>query len=111
MSNHWINALAARINAGEDVDAALADYGLVYVKTEAQLAEITQFSTFIRNRWDTSIHTVERQAAEIKRLTDALEEIAKKEGPYKIDPHEFACAVIESMAGIAKAALKEQDKE
>ena len=75
-----------------------------------QLAEITQFSTFIRNRWDTSIHTVERQAAEIKRLTDALEEIAKKEGPYKIDPHEFACAVIESMAGIAKAALKEQDK-
>ena len=38
LTNQWINFLAARINAGEDVDAALADYGLMYVKTEAQIA-------------------------------------------------------------------------
>jgi len=58
------------------------------------------------------------QAAEIKRLRDALQEVSRALGPYTRDPHEFAVGVIEDMQDIALnalvdnwAALKEQDND
>ena len=45
------------------------------------------------------------QAAEIKRLTDALQEVSRALGPYTRDPHEFAVGVIEDMQDIALNAL------
>ena len=48
---------------------------------------------------------VDTQAAEIKRLRDALQEVSRALGPYTRDPHEFAVGVIEDMQDIALNAL------
>jgi hypothetical protein len=48
--------------------------------------------------------------AERDALIEALREILKCEGAYKIDPLEFAHAVIENLTSIAEKALAPESK-
>ena len=46
------------------------------------------------------------QAALLERYRAALEQIAKGEGPYSMDNHQFACNVIEESKRLANEALR-----
>ena len=59
----------------------------------------------MRHRQAEAEETARTLRAERDRLAKALREIQKGEGPFAVDPHKFACNVIESMKDLATAAL------
>lgn len=55
--------------------------------------------------YENKIHLESLLDHKINRLERALRAIAKNGGPYKRDPYEHACGVLDSMANIATRAL------
>ncbi len=66
------------------------------------MSEQQNFPTDYGHDW----RECQRLKAEVERLREALDEIAKGEGPYSIDPITHASNCIEAMKAIANKALE-----
>ena len=81
--------------------ALLAQANATYVGMEAEIKRLRDKIALPKFYTQDSA----KLRAENKRLRDALQEVSRTLGPYKIDPHEFAVSVIENMQDIALNAI------